>query len=351
MWGEQAGIVRRLRFWTIYLLVAMFASLALLEVAVRLLGLAPPLPQQYSSNVADPFLPWKPRPLSVVEGRSDEYQVRYEHNSAGFRDVEHSLKKPAGTFRILGLGDSFTYGVGARYEETYLYRLEQMLNERPQGHQAIEVIKAGVPRYWPEPERLMLEHYGLSYAPDLILVAFLPNDVIDTHVGLNGVTVNRGFLVRPNLGPLADSGVWLYLHSRLFRTLVVRHLAATHTDETTGSSATPDGDEEDWRTIEAEYAKMAQLARRAGASFAVVYIPQKGPWPPSARDDPRQRLSRWCAAHQVPFIDTLPALEGAAERAPLYYARDGHCTPAGYDIIARCLYSALLQSPRGLVPH
>jgi len=75
---------------------------------------------------ATPTLPYLPRPLSVSSGRSstDEYDFEYRHNSVGFRDGEHAQEKADGVFRILGLGDSFTYGVAAKLEETYLYLLE-----------------------------------------------------------------------------------------------------------------------------------------------------------------------------------------------------------------------------------
>ena len=73
----------------------------------------------------------------------------YDHipiniNSRGLRDVEHELKKPEKTIRILGLGDSVTFGSGVFLEETYLYRLEQLLQQ--QGINA-EVIKSGVNSY------------------------------------------------------------------------------------------------------------------------------------------------------------------------------------------------------------
>ena len=54
-------------------------------------------------------------------------------NSLGYRGDEIATPKPPGAFRILGLGDSVTWGVGVREEKTYLRVLENALNSgRPQ---------------------------------------------------------------------------------------------------------------------------------------------------------------------------------------------------------------------------
>lgn len=115
-------------------IVALFGLLGLfvLEGFVRLIGIAPEIDRRTAWMEVAPGIPYRPRPNSVVSGRSrtDEYDYHHQHNNVGFRDVEHRLIKPEGTFRILGLGDSFTAGWGAAYEETYLRRSEVALNAR-----------------------------------------------------------------------------------------------------------------------------------------------------------------------------------------------------------------------------
>jgi lysophospholipase L1-like esterase len=325
---------------------------AVLEAGVRILGIAPSLPRQYSTNVADPYLPWKPEPLSVSEGTTPEYRFSYRHNSVGFRDTEHTVRKPDGVFRILVLGDSFTYGVGVSSEATYVARLGRMLNAHFGGRQTVEMINAGIPRYWPEPERLLLEHYGLAYEPDVVIVAFLPNDVIDSHVGLRGLTVSQGFLVTRGLDPLGGVGVWLYRHSQVFRILFARYLAGrvdaelSVTTDLSGSHVYEAGGalEGDWQKVEREYDRMAELVHDAGAMMSLVFIAPHAPWPPIHHDYPQRRLDAWCKSRGVTCIDTAPALTAAATSNPLYYPLDGHPTSDGHAVIADAIYAALLRA-------
>src|SRR3990172_6321964 len=174
--------------------------------------------------VEDPILPHKPRPGSVLEGRSltGEFDFRYAHNSFGWRGSEVAPDKPPGTFRILGLGDSFTYGAGVDLAETYLARLE--------------VVNAGIPSFFPEAERLLLEHYGLPLSPDLVVVGFVANDVVDTYLGLEAIEVlpdgrivtTHGARLLSELGP---GLLVLYEHWHTFRIPVRRWLTARIADE------------------------------------------------------------------------------------------------------------------------
>lgn len=98
-------------------------------------------------------------------------------NSLGFRDDrEYRLDKTPGTFRIIVLGDSVTFGHGALYETTYPYLVEQRLKGwRPDV--TWEVWNLGVPGYNTSDELEYLKQVGERYQPDLVVVGFYPNDL------------------------------------------------------------------------------------------------------------------------------------------------------------------------------
>ena len=97
-------------------------------------------------------------------------------NALGFRDPRnYPLEKGRNTFRIVVLGDSVTFGHGARFETTYPYLLEQRLKAwRPDV--TWEVWNLGVPGYNTAQELAYLHEVGPRYQPDLVIVGFFPND-------------------------------------------------------------------------------------------------------------------------------------------------------------------------------
>ncbi|MBM4197194.1 MAG: hypothetical protein FJ197_08885 [Gammaproteobacteria bacterium] len=109
----------------------------------------------------------------------------------------------------------------------------------------MEIIKAGVARFFPEPERLLLEKLGPRFAPDLVLVGFTPNDLIDTCLGLEAITVDEsGFLMSRDARMLGPVGLHLYLHSAFARLLlsklvVNRSMRARGWPSSTSRSAAP----------------------------------------------------------------------------------------------------------------
>jgi lysophospholipase L1-like esterase len=128
-----------------------------------------------SIAIPDDRLGHRLRPDARATIGGPEFTISYRVNGKGLRDeVEHALPKPEGTTRILVLGDSFAYGWGSVYDESWPVLFERRL--LADGH-PVEVVKAGVPGYDTRSEALYLEQIFSDYDPDIILLTFLPNDL------------------------------------------------------------------------------------------------------------------------------------------------------------------------------
>ena len=100
-------------------------------------------------------------------------------NALGFRDDrEYSLEKRSNTFRIVVLGDSVTFGHGSVYAHSYPRLLETHLKAWKPGVDW-QVWNLGVPGYNTSQELAYLLEVGPAYRPDLVIVGFYPNDVVD----------------------------------------------------------------------------------------------------------------------------------------------------------------------------
>lgn len=106
----------------------------------------------------------------------EQFGVDHRFNSEGWRDAEHEQQRPPGTYRILGLGDSYLMGQGVRPEDVFLKQLEDWLSEQLTAPR-IETINTGQSAYNTALELQLLEKRGLDFQPNLVLLCFVPNDV------------------------------------------------------------------------------------------------------------------------------------------------------------------------------
>ncbi|BCA57127.1 hypothetical protein W02_42670 [Nitrospira sp. KM1] len=121
-----------------------------------------------------------------------EYRHQFSTNSQGFRGTrEYSIKKPAHVFRIIVLGDSVALGHGVGDDETFSSVLEARLSrQRP-----AEVINMAVSGFGTAEELIQLQQVGLQYDPDLVILAYFPNDPYNNAVS-QLFRVTDGRLVR-----------------------------------------------------------------------------------------------------------------------------------------------------------
>jgi lysophospholipase L1-like esterase len=157
-------------------LLSVVLALAICEVLLRVFGAEVlPKPDLYE---LDRDVGKRMRP--GWEG--DEFGAPVKVNSKGLRNPETPYEKPEGVYRVLALGDSWTFGFRMNEADAYPRQLERELNERAAERGDIrrfEVINAGVIGYSTDQEAAWLRVEGWKYQPDLVLVNYYP--VNDTH--------------------------------------------------------------------------------------------------------------------------------------------------------------------------
>lgn len=97
-----------------------------------------------------------------------------QRNPDGFRDRPFGRDRRPGSYRVLAVGDSFTFGDGIeRVDETWPRVAERRL--RAEGIDA-EVLNLGKPGANTAFERAILQRWLPELHPDAVVLAFVPND-------------------------------------------------------------------------------------------------------------------------------------------------------------------------------
>lgn len=118
-------------------------------------------------NMAYPTFVFYDDSYNRFRGKPHSYNFGFRLNSKGFKD-EEILEKRTGVYRILGIGDSFAFGI-VPYDQSYLTLLERKFQE--QSFDA-EVINFGIPSIGPKDYLSLLLDEGLDLEPDMLLLSF-----------------------------------------------------------------------------------------------------------------------------------------------------------------------------------
>ena len=98
-------------------------------------------------------------------------------NSHGFRDRELTLEKADTAFRIVCLGDSWTFGANVDQQHAYPQRLGALLDQR-YPNASVEVLNLGVMGYTSRQGLELLRRTASDLRPDIVLIGFGMNDAI-----------------------------------------------------------------------------------------------------------------------------------------------------------------------------
>jgi hypothetical protein len=135
--------------------------------------------------ISDEHTGYRLRPDFRGQHDHEDYIVDYDIGPNGFRGPAHYDKKKPG-YRIVALGDSYTFGLGVPFEDTYLSLLEDKSR--------VEIINAGVPGYSTIHELNLYTFYAGYYDHDLVTLLFYDNDPDGNMEGISRNVID-GYLV------------------------------------------------------------------------------------------------------------------------------------------------------------
>src|SRR5258707_420722 len=108
------------------LLLAGVVGLGMLKLADAIVGRVTNTRERHLLRLA---------PGAQLRHRSNEFDYEFRANKLGLRGPDVPFPKPAGTFRIVVLGDSFVAGYGVAEEHLLTSLLEKQLRAQPSGGQ------------------------------------------------------------------------------------------------------------------------------------------------------------------------------------------------------------------------
>jgi lysophospholipase L1-like esterase len=290
-----------------------------------------------------------------------EFAIRFEINSRGLRSPEVDYPRTS-RMRVLAIGDSFTFGVGAEQDETWPAVLGTLLETST--HEPVEVLNAGVQgwglaEYW-----IWLDKEGARYRPDWIVLGVHRSDWTSAFREL--VTLDEHGQLHAH--PRPESGVGrlkeISAHIPFYETLMNWSALANYAKSALaqrlrgGTTKNLEGGaerrleerfDEGWVVNEALLRAIEARAAGEDARVAMIFIPTyehvRSGDAPDAGDASlvaelrfREAMARHTAAHRVPYIDLTPRFRALLDQGvavdDLYQLGDGHCTPRGYREIA-----------------
>jgi lysophospholipase L1-like esterase len=326
---------RRLAGWLSGRIVSrlLLVLASLLPIALLDFGLRPFVEPRTSIFVEDRELGWRMQP--GAEGEWGGVDVRI--NERGLRGPRVAERRAPGSRRLLFLGDSVTFGFGiAEVERVYPALVGRFLEESLGA--PVEVVNAGVGGYSPWQELAFLQREGLAYAPDLVVIGFVLNDVTEKLALVRYGGTERGWqlartarnrldrwLSRSALATVAREGAAVLRFGRDVRlgaqaaeTAAVRRLVAD-----------PGSFDRAWRITLDSVRRIVLAARERGVPSLLVIFPFAFQLDaPEPRSAPQRRLVEFARGLGVPVLDLLPIL--AEQGAEVAFLDASHLSPEGH---------------------
>lgn len=270
-------------------------------------------------------------------------------NEWGCRDVEWATPKPAGTYRIAFVGDSFTYGwgvakVGDRFTERIAAHFaaedRSAVSDGATGapRPRVDVLNVAKPGWGTgdqiQPVKDIVDVLGV----DEIVLCYVPNDIeklIPREGDFDPVRPPIPTWINPTSSALVD-----FLYYRVFVPRV-RTVFRYHDWLAEGFA-----DAEIWRRHQSQLYALIAFAKEKGVTFRVVLLPflRTGgeKFQPARLHD---TLRRFFEANDVPVADMLPVIESQDPAALTVSGWDAHPNATAHVLFAEAIWKQFYRGP------
>ena len=251
--------------------------------------------------------------------------VTYHINRWGYRGQDFTLEKPADVYRIVFLGDSFTFGEGTPEPLLYTSLLKVSLEGRRIDGRRIELINLAIPGDDGTKELVTYSEFGRALAPDWVIVQWNTNDL-----PLSVVGEDHFRLLANRYRALFEANPWKW--SRLFSTLYFNiELHSISRELVTVTKERAEKESGAFGSI----GLLRSVTQADGADFTVLVFPEIirfNDYPYATVVD---LLKEYCRNEQVSTVDLLPALSQHRDRDLWVYETDHHPNRVAHAIAAR----------------
>jgi len=305
-------------------------SFGLVEVLIRNLDPIGISYYEHAKNyhldkVADDEMYYRHRP-----NLERNYQgVSVQTNALGLRD-KAMLNEMPDELRIMFLGDSVTFGWGARQEDIFVRRVGEILEEdirRP-----VRTINVGVGSYNTDNQNAALRHFGPMLEPDMVVLTYVSNDIDPKPGGKFDPWSYYSFRDKspPEVLSLIRGKSWTYR--------LIKHVAQFRTAATVENlSKTSDG----WKQSVSALRSISDYCQSSGIPFVVIMYRMTHD---QLEDDIARELDILSANIGYYYGDALPWFDGLDIRQLTNTAVDSHPNAQGHAVLAEGIVNLLQQN-------
>ena len=283
--------------------------------------------------------------------KANQHSYTHDHpmdtNSLGLRSPEINSAKQPGALRVICLGDSQTFGNGVAQEQTFAARLESLLRSRMPGR-AIDVINAGIAGYDTVQEVKLLERIAPSLKPDIVVVGFYLNDIVEVLQPKNRYVIDAESGEFQRTGLLKQFTpyrlIYLLKRSRVVTFLYWNYLVRRWNAEVNIQKAVLLGKtapqlEPAWPVIEKTLLHAETLGKELGFKVIVFPVPAGSEFfGDHPHEQYRSRLISVAEKLGLGHFDPTPQMKAAGGEFDKYFIQwDGHINPATHNLIAELL--------------